>query len=138
MAGVSDSAEDLKKRFREYYAVAEAPVVRELERRVLGENFGGTSYTDVDQARRLGELLGLEPGVELLDLGSGSGWPGLFLARETGCRAMLTDLPFAGLWTAQARASDDSINARIVAASATELPFSDDAFDAISHTDVLC
>ena len=53
---------------------------------------------------------------------------------------MLTDLPHAGLNTATDRAVADGLAdaCLIVAASCTALPFSDGAFDAISHSDVLC
>ena len=32
-----------------------------------------------------------------LDVGAGSGWPSLYLVRETGCEAALVDLPLEGL-----------------------------------------
>jgi hypothetical protein len=39
--------------------------------------------------------LGLGPGRRLLDVGAGYGWPGRYLARETRCTVILTDLPLA-------------------------------------------
>ena len=126
------------ERFRDYYAGADAPVIRELERRSLGADYGGNSYTTVDQARRLGELLELEPGSRLLDVGSGAGWPGLYLAGQSGCRVVLSDLPIAGLRLATTRAAAEGIQATAVGASGTKLPFRAGAFDAVSHSDVLC
>lgn len=126
------------ERFRDYYANSADPALRELERRVLGVDYGGNSATDAGQAGRLAELLGLQSGHLLLDIGSGAGWPGMFLARESGCRVIFTDKPLAGLWQAATRAAEESIRAASVAASGTHLPFRAAAFDAVTHSDVLC
>lgn len=125
--------------FRDYYGAATSPAIRELELRALGTEFGGNSYTDIDQARHLIRLLDLRPGVDLLEVGAGSGWPGLFLARESGCRAVLSDVPVEGLRVARTRAHEEGIaNSEFVAASGTGLPFKDGSFDAVGHSDVLC
>lgn len=126
------------ERFRSYYAESGAPVLRELERRVLGIDYGGNSYTDVAAAHRLADLLDLRPGHRLLDIGTGAGWPGLFLARETGCEAVLTDVPGEGLRTAKARAVAEAIRASMVQASGDLLPLAPGTFDALTHSDVLC
>ena len=126
------------ERFRDYYAGAGAPVIRELERRVLGVDYGGNSYTPLDQAHRLLDALALEPTSLLLDIGSGAGWPGLYLAKESECRTVLSDVPTEGLRLALDRAAIEGIDAVAVAASGTDLPFAKDSFDAISHSDVLC
>jgi SAM-dependent methyltransferase len=115
------------------------PAVAELERRVLGTAFGGTSYTDLAQAGLLVELLGLESGSRLLEIGAGAGWPGLMLAQLSGCRAVLSDLPIEGLSLARSRAAVAGLN-RVwyVAANGGFLPFAPWSFDAVSHSDVLC
>ena len=80
------------------------------------------------------------PGVSLLDLGAGSGWPGLYLAKVTGCRVVLADQPAEGLRIARQRALEDGITDRcgIVQSSGDPLPFRSGVFDAVTHTDVLC
>src|SRR4029450_12677150 len=85
-------------------------------------------------------LLGLGPGQLLLDVGSGQGWPGLYLARPTGCRVVLTDVPIEGLATATRRASREDLGGRAwaLAARGQMLPLRTGAFDAAIHTDVLC
>ena len=42
-------------------------------------------------------MLRLGPGVRYLDVGAGSGWPGLFFGRITGCDVTLVDVPLEGL-----------------------------------------
>jgi sarcosine/dimethylglycine N-methyltransferase len=84
--------------------------------------------------------LGLSATDRFLDIGAGSGWPGLFMASRTGSRSVLLDLPLNALQKARRRAVRDGMDARIevIAASGAALPFADASFDAISHSDVLC
>lgn len=114
--------------------------MRDLERSVLGCDYGGTSWTTRREADRIAELLELRPGVRLLDVGAGAGWPGLHLAHVTGCDVVLADLPVVGLQIALARAAADGIKerCRAVVADGATLPFGESSFDALSHSDVLC
>jgi cyclopropane fatty-acyl-phospholipid synthase-like methyltransferase len=107
---------------------------------VIGGDFGANGYTTMAQADLMAELLGLRTGQRLLDVGSGRGWPGLYLAKVTGCTVVLTDLPEEGLRTAKHRAVIEGLAQRssVVVASARRLPFEPECFDAIVHTDVLC
>jgi SAM-dependent methyltransferase len=132
--------QELVARFANDYRLGEADVVREIERRVCGCDYGGTSWTTRDEAQRFGALMGLRPGLRLLDVGSGSGWPGLYLAETSGCDITLIDLPLAGLRIAAERAVRDGIPGACWAAvgDAAGLPFRDGSFDAVSHSDVLC
>jgi SAM-dependent methyltransferase len=122
------------------YERSRLPEMRKLERDVLGCDYGGTSWTTRVQAGHIAESLDLGPGIHLLDVGSGSGWPGLFLGGETGCDVTLLDIPLNALKLAMGRAIDDGIRDRVkvVAASGTALPFEDATFDRLSHSDVLC
>lgn len=131
---------EITERFAERYRAAEAGVTREIELAVIGGDWGANGYTTVAQADQLARLLGLGPGVRVLDLGAGRGWPGLYLAASTGCTAVLADVPVAGLVSAMARAAREQLSGRAVAAaaSARRLPFRPAVFDAIVHTDVLC
>jgi ubiquinone/menaquinone biosynthesis C-methylase UbiE len=114
--------------------------MRDLERRVLGCDYGGTSWTTRREASRIADLLGLRPGVRLLDVGAGAGWPGLYLAQVSGCDVVLTDVPVVGLQLALERAAADGFEerCRAVVADGATLPFSESSFDALSHSDVLC
>jgi len=88
------SRDDRKSRevFARKYGKPLSRVERERERLVFGGNFGCDGYTTPAQAAALPVQLELAPGRWLLDLGSGRGWPGLYLAKLTGCRTVLADL----------------------------------------------
>jgi precorrin-6B methylase 2 len=122
-----------------YYAVAEGKAIRELERVAVGMDWGGNGYTTVEHVRELIDVLDLGPDKRLADLGSGAGWPGVFVASESGCRVVLSDLAVTGMRAARAHAASHDVDGvQVVSASATEVPFADATFDAVSHSDLLC
>lgn len=116
------------------------PVMQAVERAVCGCAYGSTAWTTRDEADAIAAALGLQPGLTLLEIGAGSGWPALYLARASGCEAVLTDLPLGGLGIARERAARDEVSDRCLAACADGacLPFADESFEAINHSDVLC
>ncbi len=124
--------------FNERYRLVEEPAMRRAEIRVIGSDYGATSYTTRAQADRLARLLKLERGKLLLDVGSGTGWPGIYVARSTGCWVVLTDLPLEGLRIASRRMRHDGVEGGVVAASGDSLPVRDHMFDAATSSDVLC
>ena len=105
-----------------------------------GCDYSTKGYTTRGEADRMAILLGVGPGRRLLDVGAGSGWPGLYFAKQTGCDVVLVDLPFNELRAARERAAHDlkPDRSRIAVADGCRLPFPDGSFDAVSHTEVLC
>ncbi len=136
----SREEQELSERFADEYRLAQTPVMLDLERAVCGCDYGGTSWTTRDEAERMGRLLDLGEGRKLLEIGAGSGWPALFLARETGCDATLADVPYDALRIAADRVASDPLDGEIslVVADGGCLPFKAGQFDAVSHSDVLC
>ena len=122
-----------------YYGRPQSRSELAVEREVYGINAGINSYTTPAQAGLLGETLGLGPGVRLLEVGAGSGWPGVYLAKRTGCDVVLSDVSAEGIRGALARAIRERVYARcsFAVASGAHLPFRARYFDAVVHTDVL-
>jgi len=126
--------------FQERYRNPPSRLIRQIEQQVIGGDWGANGFTTMTQADTLGRELGLSAGDRLLDLGSGRGWPGLYLAARTGCAVVLTDLPLEALLVAADRAISKGLAARtgVVAAAASGLPFRANSFDVVIQTDVLC
>lgn len=115
------------------------PVFRALEREVLGCSYGGTSWTTRGQADAIAGELGLAPDMHLLEIGSGAGWPGVYVAGQAGCRLTMLDLPLNALARAQGEiAKDLAGNGAVLQASGAALPLRNGTADAIAHSDVLC
>ncbi len=132
--------QDLIERFAKTYRLGQTVVMREIERAVCGCDYGGESYTTRGEAEDMAEKLALRPGRRLLEVGAGSGWPGLYLADLSGCDVALVDIPFEGLQIAAARAVSDQIAGRcwLAVADGAALSFESESFDAVAHSDVLC
>jgi cyclopropane fatty-acyl-phospholipid synthase-like methyltransferase len=130
---------DTAGRFHSRYSLPVTDAALAVEREVIGANVGASGYTTVAQADALAPELRLRRGMLLLDIGAGRGWPGLYLARKTGCGVALVDAPAPGLATALARADEAGVSARAypVRAAAERLPFRSGTFDAVVHTDTL-
>lgn len=129
---------ELVDRFREYYLATDHEAVRELERRTLGVAYGGNGYTDVHQVERLVSLLGLGEGDRVLELGSGAGWPGLYIAQESGAMVVLSDVPWEGVSWGLRHGRAEGLHVDAVACLGAEIPFKDRSFDGVTHSDVLC
>jgi cyclopropane fatty-acyl-phospholipid synthase-like methyltransferase len=128
------------ERFTDRYRLCCSPVRLDIEGEALGADYGSTGYTTRAQADELARHLQLRPGDRLADIGSGAGWPGLYLAQQTGCHVIGTDLPIDGLQRARVRAIEDGLAGRVSYALATgrAQPLRAGSFDAVVHTDVLC
>jgi ubiquinone/menaquinone biosynthesis C-methylase UbiE len=134
------TAAEVAECFRACYSVPKTDAHRRLEELVFGSDFGADGWTTLGQADQLGRRLQLGPGQRLLDIGTGRGWPGLYLAGRSGCAAVLTDQPLDGLRQAAERTRRDGLADRVqtVASTALALPFRTGSFDAVVHADVLC
>ena len=109
-----------------------------VEREVFGANEGIFGFTTVAQADLLAERLALRPGMRLLDIGSGRGWPGLYLPRQAAVRSSSQTypcLPSTTAWSAPI-----NIACKATAPSCCQrhaLPFRPRVFDAVVRADVL-
>jgi len=126
--------------FTERYRLSGADPLIESELEVLGSDYQANGYTTMSQADDLGLHLRLRAGDRLLDIGSGCGWPGLYLAKEYGCDVVVIDPIIDGVRVAGARAVHDEMDRREsgVQGLGSDLPFVERSFDAVVHADVVC
>ena len=131
---------DAKQRFDERYGMGQHTTTVALERDVICGDYGENSYTTREQADAVLDRLELTRRDRLLEVGSGRGWPGLYLSKRSGCGVVLTDLPVVALNEAGRRARKDRLHKRseCIVAGGSTLPFRPRSFDAIVHSDVLC
>ncbi len=132
------SEEEFLDSFNERFSHVASEVLLEIEADVFGTDFGATSWSTIDQIRTFIAEMGLTEEDRLLDIGSGPGWPALFIAEQTGCSAILCDYPFTGLLQAKKRVTQDGRNAVMVQGHGAALPLPDASVDAVCHSDVLC
>ena len=132
--------DDNIERYRQQYARSPSPATRQLEKAVLGRDVGLNGYTTVEQAQRLASRLDASRPTHVLDLGTGRGWPGSYVAGATGCRLVATDVPLEALMVARGYLETNTERGQTCVASADgqSLPFPSEQFDAVIHADVLC
>src|SRR5579863_4626897 len=102
----------------------------DFARMLLGDSFhpGGLRLT-----ARLGEHLGLCPGVRVLDVASGKGETAIFLAKQFGCQVVGVDFGLRNVEESNARATAAQVGhiVSFIEGDAERLDFSDASFDAV-------
>jgi arsenite methyltransferase len=97
---------------------------------LLGDSFhpGGPRLT-----ARLGEQLGLGPGVRVLDVASGNGESAIFVARQFGCQVVGVDFGPQNVGEANSRAAAERVDHLVsfIEGDAERLHFADAGFDAV-------
>ena len=114
--------------------------MRRIESHTCGCCYRGNSWTTKKQSDVMTQKLGLSPKSSLVDIGADVGWPGLYFSSISGCSLTLVDLLETGLKLAADRSIQDKISDRVttLVANAAELPFEDQSFDVVNHSDLLC
>jgi SAM-dependent methyltransferase len=89
--------------------------------------------------RALAELAGLQPGTQVLDIGSGVGGPARTLTHEFGCRVVGLDMLHEFVEAAQTLTAQVGLTDRVsfLRGDAVDLPFEDQAFDAVWSQNVI-
>lgn len=93
----------------------------------------------VAQRLRMHAILDLQPGDQVLEIGSGNGIMAREMAAAVGAAGCVTGADISGTMVAMARAHCAQLpNAYFVEADAASLPFPDGSFDVITITQCLC
>ncbi len=134
------ASNDPDERFADRYLALSAEAAIEAELEVLGTDYRANGYSTRAQVDEIGDRLDLRAGERLLDLGSGCGYPGLYLAQRHGCSVATVDPVANGVAAGAARAHRDGLDDRHLAVigAGASLPFRSESFDSIVHIDVMC
>lgn len=123
--------------YGDFGSAAEAAVRHET----YGEDIGQSSWMTVTEWRRFAEYLQVGAHSHVLEVGSGSGGPAVYLAAETGCRIAGVDINERGIQNgerlAAIRGLADRVNFQRIDAS-QRLPFSNATFSAVISNDAIC
>jgi ubiquinone/menaquinone biosynthesis C-methylase UbiE len=123
------------------YADFASDAERAVRAEAYGEDLGQSSWLTAREWLEFADLLGIGAGAEVLEVGSGSGGPALYLAAQRGCRVTGVDLNEHGVRNAAALARKQGLaqEVRFEAVDASRpLPFDDGSFDAIISNDAMC
>lgn len=112
-----------------------------VRREAYGEDLGQSSWLTAREWLEFADQLGVVQGAHVLEVGSGSGGPAVYLAAARGCRVTGVDINEHGVRNARALADARGVSDRVrfeVADAGRPLPFADDSFDAIISNDAMC
>src|SRR5262245_28248 len=112
-----------------------------VRRQTYGEAIGQSSWMTVQEWLGFADQLNLTDRSDVLEVGSGSGGPAIYLALKRGCHITGVDINEHGVRNAialaAARGVADRVDFRIVEADAP-LSFPPESFDAIVSNDAMC
>jgi SAM-dependent methyltransferase len=123
--------------YGDFASSAEAAVRRETYR----EDLGQSSWLTAPEWLHVADQLQIGAGTEVLEVGSGSGGPAIYLAAQRACRVTGVDINEHGVRNARslaaARGLEDRVHFEAVDAN-QPLPFADNSFDAVVSNDSMC
>ena len=123
------------------YGNYESHTYRQVRIETYGEDLGQTSWVTTEESKEIPRVLDLRLNSSVLELGCGSGGYALHLAEKVGCRLVGLDINAPGIRNANqlALARGLASQARFEQCDVSDnLPFDDNAFDAVFSNDVLC
>jgi cyclopropane fatty-acyl-phospholipid synthase-like methyltransferase len=123
--------------YADFTSAAEASVRQEA----YGEDIGQSSWLTAREWLEFADQLRLKPGAEVLEVGSGSGGPAVYLALTRGCRVTGVDINEHGVRNAHVLAESRGVADRVhfrAADASQPLPFAAASFDAVVSNDAMC
>jgi SAM-dependent methyltransferase len=114
------------------------PVLAEIRQETFGEDIGQNGWLTADEYRHYLSWLEVNAASQVLDIGSGSGGPTLFLARTVGCQVTGLDINPSSTTTANVWAHALGLDALVHfqhADASQPLPFEDHSFTTVIGID---
>jgi len=127
--------------YNNYYGKFADDAQAAVRAETYGEDIGQSSWMTADELRHFIDILEINDASKVLEVGSGSGGPALFLAKETGCKITGVDINEFGITNANAMARERGLSglAEFTAIDASQpLPFEDGTLDLVFSNDVMC
>jgi SAM-dependent methyltransferase len=123
--------------YADFAGTAESAVRHEA----YGEDLGQSSWLTAREWLEFADRLGIGPDADVLEVGSGSGGPAVYLAAARECRVTGVDINEHGVRNARALAEVRGLSRRVrfeVVDAGQPLPFPDASFDAVVSNDAMC
>jgi len=112
-----------------------------VRRETYGEGLGQSSWLTAQEWLQFADQLGVTADTDILEVGSGSGGPAVYLAANRGCRVTGVDINTHGVQNskilAEARGLSERAHFEAVDAS-KPLPFVGESFDVVVSNDAMC
>ena len=112
-----------------------------VRQETYGEDLGQSSWLTAREWLEFADGLGIVAGTDVLEVGSGSGGPAVYLAEKRACRVTGVDVNEHGVQNAAALADAHNVAGRVrfeVIDASRPLPFSNESFDVIVSNDAMC
>ena len=112
-----------------------------VRRETYGEDLGQSSWLTSREWLEFADQLGIGNGSDVLEVGSGSGGPAVYLADTRGCRLTGVDVNEHGVRNAKALADAHGLAERVhfeAVDASKPLPFADACFDVVVSNDAMC
>jgi SAM-dependent methyltransferase len=123
--------------YSDYSGDAELAVRRET----YGEDLGQSSWLTASEWLGFADALGITAETNVLEVGSGSGGPAVYLAAKRGCQLTGVDVNEHGVRNAVALAEANELSDRVrfeAVDASKPLPFANESFDVVVSNDAMC
>jgi SAM-dependent methyltransferase len=112
-----------------------------VRQRAFGEDIGQSSWMTAADWLRFADSVQVRPQDHVLEVGSGSGGPAVYLAVARGCRVTGVDVNEHGVTNGTQLATAQGVAERVTfhtVDASKPLPFADHSFDAVLSNDAMC
>jgi len=127
--------------YNNVYADYAGAVEADVRRRAFGEDIGQSSWMTAAEWLRFADAAGVTSSSQVLEIGSGSGGPAVYLAVARGCRVTGVDINEHGVGNARRLARAQGLGDRVAFAlhdAHRPLPFDSASVDVVLSNDAMC